>query len=228
MPAAGCEPRPAQSDSPRVLDDAQPYNAEIHAQFRESNRYRTPGWCWDWATHLLETGRRPHPVWDGPFVEAAVKYQRLVRDYSEVDLAEQMPELHCARRIFTTTRMLRWELESRILAREPFEAVAEKTCQTVEVVKAYEATFFNVLDRLHVPYYIVHEVIRAPHTFDPQDPGVVWRFFAYHAGTAVLDALIAHFLALPGPDYTCLLDGSLSGREKGGVELSGISLPRHA
>ena len=130
MPAVGCDSGLGRRGSSCAQVLEKPPAALIHALFRKADPHRAPDWAWHWAAWLLQTQQRPDPTWDVPFVEAAVKYQRLLRDDNEVDLAESMPVLHRARRIHTTARMLRWELESRILAREPFSAIAEK-CSVV-------------------------------------------------------------------------------------------------
>ena len=55
--------------------------------------------------------------------------------------------------------MMRHELEARILTGAPYSEIAKAMCVTPGVIEAYEALFYNVLDRLDSSAYIAHQAI---------------------------------------------------------------------
>lgn len=71
------------------------------------------------------------------------------------------PALTEAYRIFLLSEedARRAELEARILAGQDFEEIAVRTGYDQQVLAAYGACFFDVLDRLNQPSYILHQVI---------------------------------------------------------------------
>ena len=81
--------------------------------------------------------------------------------------------------------LFRAEVEARILARERFSSIAQKTCLSVAAIATYEAIFFNVRDWLDSPSYITHRVIgpKIHEGLKPSDIDVLWKFFGYHGGS---------------------------------------------
>jgi hypothetical protein len=109
-----------------------------------------------------------------PLPEALIPYQRAL----ELDASRD--------------ELLRAVLEAHILARRPLEQVATATALAVSVVQAYEATFFNVLDRLEVPDYIRIFVLHAGRP-PKLNLGYLLRSTAYETGPVALDDLLWYF-----------------------------------
>jgi hypothetical protein len=91
-------------------------------------------------------------------------------------------------------------LEARLLTREPLDQIAVRFATEPNAVVLYENLFFNVLDRLQCRDWIAKAVLRPPPEIalgsgnhilsDEEAMGYVLRFFAYHGGPLVLDAMI--------------------------------------
>jgi hypothetical protein len=66
---------------------------------------------------------------------------------------------------------------------------------TADVVRAFEAVFFDVRRLLGASGYILHQVIGRPiiDGFSPDDLGCVWKFFAYMRGQNALEILLFMF-----------------------------------
>lgn len=114
----------------------------------------------------------------------------------------------------------RYEIEARILARQPYADITKQLAVPEESIEAYERIFFNVKDRLNNPGYIIHQVIgekiHKPMT-DP-DFGILLKAYAYFSQSAELvNALVSTF----PPDATAgdinsylAADGRFSTRRK--------------
>jgi hypothetical protein len=96
----------------------------------------------------------------------------------------------------------RWEIEARLLAREPAESIALKLGLQAETVEAYELVFFDVISRLQHPSLITHTVIgRSVQTgLAEREYDGLWKLFGYWGGPAVLDAFIHKFNSPAIPD----------------------------
>jgi hypothetical protein len=83
-------------------------------------------------------------------------------------------------------------LEAHVLARRPLVDVARAMGVSTAIVQAYEATFFNVVDRLDSVGYIGTYVLQ---TKRPSKPtlGFLLRSSAYASGPVVLDDLLWYF-----------------------------------
>jgi hypothetical protein len=88
--------------------------------------------------------------------------------------------------------LLAAELEARVLCNSPPELIAERCGLTADVVRAFEAVFFDVRHLLEASGYIFHQVIGRPiiDGFSPDDMGCVWKFFAYLRGQHALEILL--------------------------------------
>ena len=91
---------------------------------------------------------------------------------------------------------LRLEVEARLLARQPPDAVADRTGLTAAAVEAYAALFYAVADRLAHRGYIVHCVIGLHEAGDAHAAHV--RMMCYHYGPLMADAVF-DALADPAP-----------------------------
>jgi len=89
----------------------------------------------------------------------------------------------------------KWELEARLLAKEPFDVISRKMGIAPATVVLYERVFFDVIDRLDAPSLITHTVIgRAVQTgLAEREYDCLWKLFGYHLGPSILDALVFKF-----------------------------------
>ena len=94
----------------------------------------------------------------------------------------------------------RGELEARILANEPSEAIGSRFNLCAEAVDWFESLFFNVRDCLRASGYITHQVIRPHDPWQglPSDIERLWKLIGYWRGPQALDELI-NGLAAPSP-----------------------------
>jgi hypothetical protein len=161
---------------------------------------------WLRAGYLVERDLSPSPHHDDAWVGRAVAYRRALAacrdDEDRLGLAERLPavaQAHALRQ--ADPPLLRWAVEARILAREPFETVAGKCALLPEAVEAYERLFFAVADKLGASTWVSCVVIgpKIHAGLTEGDVDVLWKFFGYAYGPVVLDPLIHGTLGLPRP-----------------------------
>lgn len=88
-------------------------------------------------------------------------------------------------------RMQRYELEARLLAGESPARIESRVHVPPPVAAWYEAVFFNVLDRLDRPGYVIHTIIgEAAQSPSARDHDIIWKIVGYSAGGLVLDRLL--------------------------------------
>ncbi|MBI2804301.1 MAG: hypothetical protein HYX68_04875 [Planctomycetes bacterium] len=134
----------------------------------------------EWVDHSTLSAKR--------FLRALMKCQDNV---SVCELARKWPVTTDAAAIYCSARpRQRWELEARILARQPFAEIEARMAMRPGTVARYEQLFFSVLDRIACPGYIHHHVIRLEEHTGEADLGAIWRHYGYHGGPLVLDAII--------------------------------------
>lgn len=91
--------------------------------------------------------------------------------------------------------LTKWEVEARILARMPCDKIADKVGDIQQVVQAYEASFFNVTDRIDASSWITRWAIRLDPERQlrlPNDFDLIMRHSAYWKGLPALELLIEH------------------------------------
>ena len=143
----------------------------------------------------LAQGALVPDAWIDEHIQEARDFQLLLADASEAGLeymAEWMPGMFTAHSLYHGgPDPVRFEVDARILAKEPFDSIAKKCHLSVPAITAYEALFFNVLDRLEATSYIAHTVIgpKLHEGLTPSDIDVLWKFYGYHGGSLVLDRL---------------------------------------
>lgn len=167
---------------------------------------RSPQWRYDRAARLVNDGRPPHPRRDDRYIAAFRKYllvQRELRrklDYADDvndALSDRYEHLWNAETIFSSgeENRLRYELEALILARVPFEEIADRLAIDVATVQSYERIFFHVTDKLDSRAFIVYNVIGP--TFmaglGNRTAASTAKYFAYFAGRHVLDMILDAF-----------------------------------
>jgi len=177
-----------------VLPPAPFFDASIF-ELRPSSYCRPVDWRWRLASRLVQ-GAIVFRSWGDQHIATASDFQRLLINATDADmecLAAQMPQLFTAHALYQRgPDRLRFEVEARILAKEPFAAISRKTGISAGAIAAYEIIFFSVLDRLEATSYITRIVIgpKLQKGLTPADIDVLWKFYGYHGGSHVLDQLI--------------------------------------
>lgn len=98
--------------------------------------------------------------------------------------------------------LVRYELQARLLANEPYERIASRLCIPTSVISTYEKCFFNVSDRLENRGYIAHCVFGRllQIGMKEKDLDILWKVFGYFGGPYVLDAVIDRTLHTMRPN----------------------------
>jgi len=167
---------------------------------------------------LLATGRRPSRSGNDKYVAMALRFQRawLKGSPEQVErrFAKTAPGLFEAYDLYANSaESHRWELEARLLAAEPADAIAKKMCLPAGAVEWFEALFFNIEDRRENRSYILHHAIGYPPggQLKPAEIGVLWKQLAYTGGPLVLDALIYGSTPVSRPTQPAGVRGFLHG-----------------
>jgi hypothetical protein len=169
--------------------------------FRKANPRRPVDWRWQLAGELIERGGRISRSRRDDELKVCRHFRgQLARCQQEVDYLQVMyaePDMWEAWSLYADSdeKEIRWELEARLLAREPVEDIATKLAISVETAQLFESCFFNVQDRLDSPSYITQIVIgRSIHAgLNERHYDLLWKMYGYWAGSHVLDALIYRF-----------------------------------
>jgi hypothetical protein len=103
---------------------------------------------------------------------------------------------------------LRWAVEARLLAEEPFTDIGRKCSIPPGAVEAYEKLFFAVLNKLDATTYVGCAVLgpKIHHGLTENDLGVFWGLVGYTYGPVMLDAIIKQSSGLPRPTTAKQLD----------------------
>lgn len=177
-------------------------------KFKIDHPYRPTNWRWERARLLKEYGRAvPGQDKDDEYTRIASRF-RVAKEKckTEIDifkLYEKYPKVASAYEIWDEETVaiqgranpMRYEIEARILAREPLEAISKKSKINLDVLEWYEKLFFNVLDRIENHMYIMHIVIgdAAQRGMSDREYSVLWKLYAYIRGPHMLDFLISTF-----------------------------------
>lgn len=168
---------------------------------RQESPFRPPDWRWQKARLLREQGRRASRRRDDEWVTVARNFQgavaRCANDWQLADLAEQFPALVDARQLAEQdgVQSFKWELEARLLANESPDRIAERMVLPATTVRAYEALFFNVQDRLRHLSWIVHAVFgRSIHAgLNERQYDLLWKMYGYFGGAHLVDFMVDTF-----------------------------------
>lgn len=168
---------------------------------RQESPFRPPDWRWQKARLLREQNRRASRRRDDEWVQAARTFQAAVarcpNDWALADLAEQYPALVDARQLAEQdgVQSFKWELEARLLANDGPDRIAERMLIPANTVRAYEALFFNVSDRLRHRSWIVHSVFgRSVHAgLNERQYDLLWKMYGFFGGTHLIDFMVDTF-----------------------------------
>ena len=161
---------------------------------------RLPDWRHNRAQWLHDAGRPIQDEEDG--VRAACGLLAALEDGTAED---ELPDAFEAWKIYENNTQQRWEIEAWLLTGEPSDAIATRLTVGQAVVEAFHQLFFHVRDRLCFRGYVSWRIIE-PRTLTGSDVDRLWKFYGYHGGPVVLEAVIDHFQASGKCDYTHLED----------------------
>lgn len=168
------------------------------ANYRKSSPLRPVDWRWRRALSMVEAKRSPDRFTEDKVVLAAWKFISLMDNienpWEYVSKCIFNQELADAHAIYSQPegRLVKWELEARILARETVKVISDRMCLEPKVIKWYEALFFNVLDRIENTSWIVHNAVGKAAFLGAteRDLDVIWKLCAYFHGSDKLDWLL--------------------------------------
>lgn len=165
---------------------------------RKSSPLRPVDWRWRRALILQSMSKEPNRFSDDKFVLAAFKYSKLLDkvedswDYVAKNLANEA--LCDAHQIYSVpdAKLIKWELEARILAKEDINSISSKLCLSTKTIKWYESLFFNVLDRIANQSWIIHAAIGKSLFYgaNERDMDVIWKYCGYFFDVEKLDWLV--------------------------------------
>lgn len=159
---------------------------------QKGSPFRPPNWKWRLA-HIVQRYGEPLPVKVTKEIRKLVEFKSLIESESEEnwlsdEVYKRYSELLEAYKIYVSNKPLRHILEARILAKEDFNTIASKLgIANIKIIKTYVSVFYDVIDRLNSPDYIVHIVIGLGGLSRIYD---FWKFFGYWCGPNILDELI--------------------------------------
>jgi hypothetical protein len=171
-----------------------------HPELQRHSPRRPLAWRWQRARHLVENGRYVSRHRDDDQTGRAVRYlralQRCQGERGQERLARSYPDVHAARLLHEEGGRTCLLVQARLLARQSPGAVAARTGVPADVVRAYEALFFNVLDRLGSRDWITSQAVRWWDFIPAQGrpAATVLKGFAYFGGPLLLDALLPYLV----------------------------------
>ena len=161
-------------------------------KLRADHPDRPVDWRWRLAIDIAETGVMP-PTVDAFTKGARFFYERMQQLDLEThadELYDLNPGIYVAWSIFSAGSPKRHEIEARILAQEDFDSVARKTAIPRDTLVYYEALFFNVLDRIDAPSYVIHNAVGNIYDADVIDEYSMWKLYGYWCGPPVVDLMV--------------------------------------
>jgi hypothetical protein len=159
-----------------------------------------PAWRWWRAEYLVGTGRRVSRRRDDQLVRVAVLFLRDLRrcddDRTRRRLPRRYPALYLAHALYAgEPAFQRWEVEARLLAGEPWDAVATKCGLGADTVRAYHDLFFDVGDKLPSRDWVANRVLgrRARVGLTDHDTDFLLKIYAFTGGPLAVDALVDYY-----------------------------------
>jgi hypothetical protein len=176
-------------------------------------------WRWRRATFLAGQAEPDWHEQDDAWVRRALTFAAALdrcRDTTDWErLAGEMPEVYQAYVLFNSADdppLLRWVIEARILANEPFEDIGRKCGLLPGAVEASERLFFSVRERLHADSWVICRVVgpKAFYGMTEKDVDVWLKIVGYSAGPLALDSLLLHTSGFPRPETPAEIDEALA------------------
>lgn len=173
----------------------------MERELRPVNPRRPADWRWQRIAQLIERGGRVSQARDDVWIVRGRRFlsavNRCQTEEAHVALACNSPEMYEPWALFEDTddQDTRWAIEARLLAREDYDTIAQKTGYTPAQVEYYHQWFFDVHDRLASTDLITTVVFsKSIHAgLSEREYDCLWKMFGYHGGGHVLDMLINKF-----------------------------------
>lgn len=164
------------------------------------NRNRPVDARWQRIVDLAERGGRANHEHDDAWIRRGLAYLRRLRECRDESdrqqLAEEMPDLHAAHQLHKSPEKLeRAEVESRLLARQSIDEVSSACKIDRETLVAYEALFFQVLDRLDASVFILINAVgtKICSGLTESDSEILLKFFGFLKGAVFLELVLQYF-----------------------------------
>jgi hypothetical protein len=207
--------------------------------FSPSNPFRVPDWRRARVRTIVEGTLRYSRRKDDVWVKRAWKfYEAMEACENSLDyggLSERYPDLYWAHEMNTSsdegTEFMRWEIEARLLANQPFDQVAERTGCTEATIVAYHELYFCVRPKLSATSYIVHKVIgpSVHRGLTSNEPDVLWKLYGYFGGSYVINAVVDKFTspakAQRDEDVPAFVEDSTLGNIKRSAMIASHTMP---
>lgn len=176
------------------------------------NPRRSPHWRWLRAVEIDKGGPRPSRAIDGEsgfkWIRRAVRLKRRY-DQAVNNTAATYRLIQYDRELFWAHNMwlddkapMRYAIEARVLAGETDEHIAKKIGTDPGVIGAYVDVFFDVRGMLENRDYVVNVIMAdaVSRGIAERQYDLLWKMFAFHGGSHVLDAVMSKVTALPRPE----------------------------
>jgi hypothetical protein len=177
-------------------------NTPQHPDFQRNNPLRPIAWRWERAQWLLSHHRNFSRRRDDEPTRHALAFLRDLARRSPTRsalLEKRFPIIYGAHQLHADEAK-KLIIEARLLARQSSAEIARLADIPAEVVEAYEAIFFNCLDRINAKDWIVIHAIRR-RTFGRVETAAaaLLKLFAYNGGPLVLDAVLPYLTGKKDP-----------------------------
>jgi len=176
------------------------------------NPRRAPHWRWLRAVEIDSGGQRATRAVDGEagftWIRRASRLKRRFeaagnRSAALYRLVQYDRELFWAHNMWSDERApMRWAIEARILAGESDADIARRIGTDPGIVAAYAEVFFDVRNMLENRDYVVNVIMAdaVARGVTERQFDLLWKMFAFHGGSHVLDAVMSKVTALPRPE----------------------------
>jgi len=176
-------------------------------QYHPNNPLRPTDWRWERARIIRENSFTNKSTTEDEWINISVKFQKALAkvktEYGQYELVNKYPDLYFAYALRGDTlskntekpSQMKHEVEARLLAREPYEQIADRIGCTAKVIEFYEKLFYNVVEKINNTSYILHQAI-GPAIYRgmyEKDHDLLWKLYGYFCGSKALDALITTF-----------------------------------
>jgi len=182
-----------------AMEEADSHLPEYQPPPDPADTCSRPDCRWLRCQDLVERSKRLRQRCDDPWVCQGVRYLRALRrcrnDRQERRLADRQPVLDQAYRLYRSDDMRNWEIQGRLLAAEPFSAIAAKTSLPTATIQCYHELFFCVGPRLRSDIYIAVTVLGSK-TFSglsEADVGLIVMMCGYAFGPVFLDEVVRYY-----------------------------------
>ena len=180
-------------------------------QLADFDPFLKPDWRRQYAHRLVYDDE---PEWLSGDL-ATLKYAAYLRGMTygnggreQSGVAYDWSAIQAAHAIAQQDDLRRWELQSRVLANQPVEEIADRIGMSPAEVNWFESLFFDVRVRLGAEMWIHTEVIGAGlwGGFQNAELGSLWASCGYYGGVSVLDAVVGAFHSARRPGEPAALN----------------------